>query len=234
MRQIFAHRGKMEGLDAPENSLESLHACLEAGFSIETDLRLSPDGRILIVHDAPTSADMRMDLTLERLLADCGASLTGGREIALHMKEPGNPALIKQTCETLAHHNLFAQTFLFDLFLPTLPDIKAAFPAARLGVSVGEERFAPTIYLAEDLNAHLPLIDVIWADEWRSHLYDESFFRHWQSLNKTVQVISPELHAREAHLLAATPERCWEDLARMPFNGICTDFPKAYQRRYAE
>lgn len=48
--QWIAHRG-LHDAKSPENSMSAFQAALAAGFPIETDLRLSADGQIMIFHD---------------------------------------------------------------------------------------------------------------------------------------------------------------------------------------
>ena len=48
---IYAHRGNSDG-KYPENSIESFHEALKQGADIiETDLRLSKDGVVMVFHD---------------------------------------------------------------------------------------------------------------------------------------------------------------------------------------
>ena len=48
-RRPIAHRGLH--IDFPENSLSAFRAAAEHGYAIETDVRLSADGRLVIFHD---------------------------------------------------------------------------------------------------------------------------------------------------------------------------------------
>lgn len=47
----IAHRG-LHWKGAPENSLEAFSLAIEKGYAIETDLRFSKDGKIVVFHDA--------------------------------------------------------------------------------------------------------------------------------------------------------------------------------------
>lgn len=77
--QVFAHRGASK--DHPENTLEAFAAALAAGATgIETDLRLTRDGVIVLVHDADllrTAGDPRR---VEDLCAEELRAATGGRD----------------------------------------------------------------------------------------------------------------------------------------------------------
>ncbi len=48
-RRPIAHRGLH--IDFPENSLSAFRAAIEHGYAIETDVRLSGDGRLVVFHD---------------------------------------------------------------------------------------------------------------------------------------------------------------------------------------
>ncbi len=48
-RRPIAHRGLH--IDFPENSLSAFRAAVERGYAIETDVRFSADGRLVIFHD---------------------------------------------------------------------------------------------------------------------------------------------------------------------------------------
>jgi glycerophosphoryl diester phosphodiesterase len=47
----FAHRG-LHVRDAPENSLGAIGRAVCAGFPVEIDVRLSGDGRVVVIHDS--------------------------------------------------------------------------------------------------------------------------------------------------------------------------------------
>lgn len=47
----FAHRG-LHGPGAPENSPAAIARAVDAGFPVEIDVRLSGDGRVMVIHDS--------------------------------------------------------------------------------------------------------------------------------------------------------------------------------------
>ena len=47
----YAHRG-LWNTSLPENSLPAFHAAAEGGFGIETDVRMTKDGELVLFHDA--------------------------------------------------------------------------------------------------------------------------------------------------------------------------------------
>lgn len=65
----IAHRG-LHGEGVPENSLAAFRAAVERGFPIETDVRFSEDGRLVVFHDDDLSR-MTGD---ERDVSECSVS----------------------------------------------------------------------------------------------------------------------------------------------------------------
>lgn len=64
----IAHRG-LHGAGVPENSLAAFRAAIEHGYTIETDVHFSADGRLVVFHD-DTLARMTGD---ERAVKECTA-----------------------------------------------------------------------------------------------------------------------------------------------------------------
>ena len=50
LKMPFAHRG-LHGGGVPENSLPAFHAAAQSGFAIETDVRFTKEGRVVVFHD---------------------------------------------------------------------------------------------------------------------------------------------------------------------------------------
>ncbi len=143
--QVFAHRGASQ--DHPENTLEAFSAALAAGATgIETDLRLSRDGTIVLVHDEDllrTAGDPRRveDLSAEELRAATGGpdrgvptlddlwDLAAGRvRLNLELKAPGVGA-------ALARHLAGRQgeVLVTSFSLEELETFRAARPAVPAG-----------------------------------------------------------------------------------------------------
>ena len=79
----IAHRGLHQG--CPENSLPAFEAAIQAGYAIETDVRLTKDHKLVIFHDDTltrmTGVEKRViDCTYEEL---CTYRLEGSDEIPL-------------------------------------------------------------------------------------------------------------------------------------------------------
>lgn len=76
-----AHRGLHDGT-APENSLSAFRAAIQLGYAVETDVRLSKDGELIIYHD-----DVLSRLTQSsRKVVDCTKDEL--KKLLLEGKEP--------------------------------------------------------------------------------------------------------------------------------------------------
>ncbi len=119
MRQlaIVAHRGA--SALAPENTLAAFAAALALGVAaIETDLRLTADGQLVLAHDA----DLQRLLGQPRAIAE--TTLAELQQLMIGTDEQGQPQRIATPAELLALVNNSA-AILFDLkigpeFLPLL------------------------------------------------------------------------------------------------------------------
>ncbi len=65
----IAHRG-LHGEGIPENSLAAFRAAMEHGYAIETDIRFSADGRLVVFHDD----DLLRMTGDERAVSECTTS----------------------------------------------------------------------------------------------------------------------------------------------------------------
>jgi glycerophosphoryl diester phosphodiesterase len=213
--EILSHRGI--GFGEKENSLESFKKALDSGFGLEIDIRLGVNGKVVISHDPPAADTLTWENAWPVL---SGAQHT----VAVHLKEQSE-AVWKPVCESIASKRNF---FLFDPTTETAKAIKKAFKDAKLAFSVGEEHFAPTIYLLDEVLT-LPDCDYIWWDEWSvpGAVYNREQLDKIRAYGKKIYVISPELHkaTNPAHQQADLPELCWKQLLEFKVDGICTDLP---------
>ena len=115
----FAHRGG--SARAPENTLEAFRLAIEAGASgLELDVHLTRDGEVVVIHDATVdrttdSSGAVAAMTLEeirRLDAGYGFSSDGGRTFPYRGR---------------------------GLRVPTLAEVYADFPDARVNADIKEE-----------------------------------------------------------------------------------------------
>lgn len=241
---ILSHRG----IKHSPNSLKALNEALIRGFSLETDLRLSKDGKIIIIHDKNLTDNFGISMNaneldykelvytdnkfinlipdFENFIKLSIDKLSVGQVIALHIKDYDNLELIYKTCEIITKCKLEKKVFIFDISFVHIKKIKKYYPKCKIGVSVGEKKYGPTIYTIDDIKPYIQSIDIIWADEWMGGLYTEDFFDYCKKIQKDVYVISSELHKLEKHPLAHSPETLWKNISPFIFDGICTDFPE--------
>ena len=205
--RIVAHRGAwLKELLVP-NSQEALLAALDAGFSIETDLR-DHNGTVVVSHDPTTDGSV---LTLRHFLAQT-STVTLSRDLifALNIKSDGLNSIMKdelRTLEGIPH-------FFFDMSTPELVKYTKA------GLSVGLRRsefetLAPQLSICSGPSA-------VWVDGFDSDWWKTSELLELGSGKRVVVLVSPELHGRD-------PAQVWKTFADEFHNNpnlyICTDYP---------
>ena len=252
---IFAHRGLK--LEYPENTMLAYRAAADAGFGIELDIRLTADGHLACIHNPDTEhiADQKLvvrESTLAQLQAlevrtptsdrvgqipdflgevvPLIAAFGHGQIATIHVKEDeqGDQQL-QMLAAAFAEHNLYDKAILFDLTLETAAKVRVLDPRICIFISVGEERFAPSIYLWEDLADHSELYDGVWWDEWKTPGSEYTAERAAEILaaGKTLYVISPELHTVHGHPHAQSGyEQDWRNFIAWGAHGICTAHPR--------
>lgn len=241
---ILSHRG----IKHSPNSLKALNKALLLGFSLETDLRFSKDGKIIIIHDQNLKDNFGIDINaseldykelvyadnkfinlipdFENFIKFSTNALSQKQMIALHIKDHDNLNLIYKTCEIITKYKLEERAFIFDILFAYIKKIKKNYPKCKIAVSAGEKNYRPTIYTIDDIKSYVRFIDIIWADEWKNGLYTKDFFDYCKKIKKNIYVISPELHKTENHPFALKPEKLWKNILPFVFDGICTDFPE--------
>ncbi|MBO03843.1 MAG: hypothetical protein CL731_02360 [Chloroflexi bacterium] len=122
---LIAHRGA--SYDAPENTFESFDLALELGFAnIETDIQLTSDGRVVVIHDS--ELDRTTDAT--GLVAETTIAKIKSLNAGLWFEGPDDGAGVKGP---MAYP---------EAFVPTLDDIL--------------ERYAGKIHLHLELKSKEP------------------------------------------------------------------------------
>jgi len=239
---ILAHRG----IKYSPNSLKALNKALAQGFSLETDLRMSQDKKIIIIHDKnlkdvfginvnaneliykelveKDSKFVNLIPDFENFIKVSANGLALGQKIALHIKDYDNQELIFKTCGIIEKYKLEERVFIFDILLSHIKKTKKHYPKCKIGISVAEKNYSPTVYTINDVKPYIKFIDIIWADEWSGGLYTKDFFDYCKNIKKDVYLISPELHKPEKHPFSRRPETFWKNISPFVFAGICTDF----------
>lgn len=126
-------------------------------------------------------------------------------------------------------YDLYDKAFLFDLTLESAKLIRAVDPRIQLSLSVGEDRYSPTIYLWDDVRSAVDLFDIVWWDEWKipGSVYNATLANKIHNAGKKIYAISPELHANHDHPHAATGyHEEWQTFVSCNVEGICTAYPK--------
>ncbi|GAB4271063.1 MAG: glycerophosphodiester phosphodiesterase family protein [Deferrisomatales bacterium] len=219
--QIFAHRGASARW--PENTMAAFRAALEAGVDgIETDLRLTRDGRIVLFHD-PTLARMTGDprrvdeLTfgeLRRLrvagahpipsLEELREEVAGRVVLNLEVKSPGVFPVLARALGTQADEVLV--TAARWRLLP-------AFRAARPGVRTG-----PVLTRMGSRQAHA-----------LSHLRFDAVSLQVDGYGRTARRWRRENRCPVLLWVVNDPARA-EVLSSLGVDGIFTDDPAAFRR----
>lgn len=96
-RRPIAHRGlHTASAGRPENSLPAFRAAAEAGYPVELDVRLSRDGRVVVIHDE------RLDRVTDAGGAVADLTLAELRSVRLAGSSPEAPATVPAFTEVLA------------------------------------------------------------------------------------------------------------------------------------
>ena len=203
----MAHRGAWSKELLVPNSHEALLAALDAGFSIETDLR-DRNGTVVVSHD-PVTDDSVMTL---RGFLGLISSVKVSRDLilALNIKSDGLNSIMKDELRMLKS----TPHFFFDMSIPELVKY------AKAGLSVGLRRsefeiLAPQLFVCGEPSA-------VWVDGFDSDWWKSSELLELGHRNRVVVIVSPELHGRD-------PAKVWKTFAEEFYNNpnlyICTDYP---------
>jgi hypothetical protein len=205
--RIVAHRGAWSKERLVPNSEEALLAALDAGFSIETDLR-DQNGTVVVNHDPTTDGSV---LTLQQFLSQISrAALSKGAVFALNIKSDGLSSIMTDELRTLQG----IPHFFFDMSTPELVKY------VKAGLSVGLRRsefetLAPQLSICSEPSA-------VWVDGFDSDWWKTSELLELGSGKRVVVLVSPELHGRD-------PVQVWKTFADEFHNNpnlyICTDYP---------
>lgn len=141
MFKIIAHRGASEG--APDNSAEAFELAIAQGADlIETDVRLTADGVLVLEHDAEidglevrysTLAQLQKRkphlLTLASALRHYGARLP----FCFEIKSPGIEHALVYLVRDLVPPALWQQTEFTSFYLPSALDCRKVAPTTMVG-----------------------------------------------------------------------------------------------------
>lgn len=157
----------------------------------------------------------------------------GEKRAAIHVKaEEQGEKQFQLLVSAFRKYNLYDKAFLFDLTLESATTLRAMDPKIQIFISVGEERYAPSIYLWQDLKGRDELYDGVWWDEWKipGSEYTADRASEIKNTGKIIYAISPELHLDHAHPHAlAGYYQEWDRFIAWKIDGVCTAFPRAFQ-----
>lgn len=204
--EILAHRGFWNSTDRRPNTFSALHAALQNGFGIETDIRLDLDEKLVISHD-PLVNGMEY-IKLSQLL-EIRSYISPNSKLALNIKEDGLHPYISKLVEQFNLKNYF----LFDMSVPDY-------------IAGSKYNLVQYCRVSEYESAHhfIGNSNGIWLD----YFEDTLFFDHTLKLLSNdwcnISIVSPELHGKKSY------HSFWRSI----FNSctlcnlnlsICTDFP---------
>ena len=204
--RILSHRGYWKNT-AEKNHLNSFKRSFSLGFGTETDIR-DYQGDLVISHDIANKHCISVKQLFETYL-DYDDSLP----LALNIKSDGLQEKLKSL---LSEYNI-SNYFVFDMSVPDAlqylnHDIMAFTRESEY------EKF-PSFY---DQSIG------IWLDEFESHWINKEVIETHIKNNKTICIVSPELHKREYNQAWADYKKIEQSLG---INNImiCTDYPETAQ-----
>lgn len=181
---IISHRGGFlpEGsistisqYEIPENTLEAFERAFQNGWGVETDVRLTADGGLVIIHDEDIKRFSDKDGIINQMtttqisdvycktnpqfkiptldeLCELAIKYTKNGQapfIAFQVKRGSNHdsglAVGRAVAQRIQRHGL-KKSILFDATLEEAQTLHQEFPHLNLSVSVGENNYNPTIY----------------------------------------------------------------------------------------
>jgi glycerophosphoryl diester phosphodiesterase len=199
--KILAHRGHWLA-PAEKNSFAAFARAWSGGYGVETDLR-DRDGEIVISHDPA----MREATTFAQLL-EAHAAQGPDTPLALNIKADGLQGTLARSLAQYRAPNFF----VFDMSIPdTLHYLRAGIP-----VFVRLSEHEPETALLDSAAG-------VWLDAFDSEWWTLDMVRALCAREKTVAIVSSELHGRPHQEL-------WRALAGLEQSVrdklmLCTDFP---------
>lgn len=212
---VLAHRACLDGPNPElENTLEAMRAAVAIGFSVEFDVGISTDGRLVLAHDPCPWAPARDPYPF---LRNPGASACHALNVkSLHAV----PAIL----DVLRTSGSASRFFLFDFELLTSDLAGCRF----LMRSLQEQGFRVAYRLSDrepflDWCLHSEAVREVWLDEFDLAWVTRDVVRSLYERGVQCYYVSPELHGRRD---MDEIRRRWSDLADWGIGGICTDFPR--------
>lgn len=202
--KILCHRGYWKTA-AEKNTQTAFLRGFELGLGTETDIR-DLDGTLVVSHDPARGGTM--------LFSDFLRHVPREVLLALNVKADGLTEMAARELRQAGHE----QYVFFDMSVPDmLPYLRAGEPVAlRLS-----EYEAWNDALATKATH-------IWLDAFNGTWYSADTLRHLLETEKTVLVVSDELHGRDK-------DKQWKMLESFADSGqliLCTDYPEDAMARF--
>lgn len=198
----LSHRGFW--LHPKEKNTElAFRRSLDAGFGIETDVR-DRNGQAVIAHDISEPGVLTLDAFFSLY-----KSYPARPMLALNIKADGLQDVVR---EQLQRHGI-ERYFVFDMSVPDLLGYRAS--GIRYFTRVSEYEKEPIA---------IDDADGVWVDQFEADWVDETALRPFIERDKSVCIVSPELHRRDPH-------KAWSNyraMAKAMPSGkvfLCTDHP---------
>jgi len=202
---ILSHRGFWITEDE-KNKLVAFTRSFNNNFGVETDIR-DLNGNLVISHDLP--CDKNNDILSVEIFFELYSQIGNNLPLALNIKSDG---LHVDLNKLLNKYNI-KNYFVFDMSIPD------TFNYLKLEMNVFARQ--------SEYDSPAPLINKVkglWLDEFNSHWINLDTIQNHIQKNKTICIVSPELHKRNYF-------KEWEDYniieKKLNYNNmfLCTDYP---------
>lgn len=199
-QRVFCHRGLWDSR-TPANSTAAIENALDAGFSLETDLR-DHCGEIVVSHDPVKNSEDLITLSKLRNMARAKDGY-----LALNIKSDGLVSLIRKQ---------EANEFFFDMSSPEA----IRYRNAGFDVALRLSDFEPEI-VPKGLPSRW-----LWLDGFQDDWFLKAPAPIFDDFDRIV-VVSPELHGREKTNVWTWVADNWRSSDKWC---ICTDYPLEFMR----
>lgn len=215
--QILAHRGYWKE-KSKQNTLGSFRSALDQGVGLETDFR-DYNGQLVISHDMPTA-----DASLASHVFTALQDHPNFQKVvyALNIKSDGIQTLVKQFIDQFGLHE---NSFVFDMSGPSHFSFTKVLPAKNIGTRISDIE-NPPLFLKES--------KWIWVDQFEEFIFTADELKAFQSRDKILVFVSPELHKRDHNDLWDFIEANFECKGKLDPSPIylCTDLVDEAKKRF--
>lgn len=199
---ILSHRGFWLN-NEEKNTLKAFERSFSNGFGTETDIR-DYNGDLVISHDIPDSKSIMFKDFLKLYI-----SIDRTLPLALNIKSDGLQNKISYYIEKYNISNYF----VFDMSIPDT----LVYQRNKINYYTRQSEYEITPSIYDEAKG-------VWLDEFHSHWITNEIIKDHLNNNKSVCIVSPELHKR-TYLDEWNNYRKHYDFINNPDVNICTDKP---------